>query len=97
MYNLLSDKLDRFEREIRKVRNQVFGKVTGFFFAVAHYTFKRSKAFIHTDKLKRFRETLAEMHSEVDMELELRKKIQIGGIEQVIRDSTVLNNALTAD
>ena len=90
MYNLLSDKLDRFEKEIRKFRNRIFGKVCGIFLGAAHWIFKRSRAYVHTDLLKRFKERLSEMHLEVDMELDLRKKIQTSGIEQIVRDSTVL-------
>lgn len=90
MYNLLSDRLDSFEKEIRRRRNQLFGRLaTGFFF-LAHFVFNKSRAYVHTDRLKFLKERLAELLIEVDMELELRRKINASGIEQVIRDSSVL-------
>lgn len=90
MYNLLSDRLDTFEKSIRRRRNQVLGRLTSWAFGLAHWSFRRSRAYIHTDLLKRFKEKLSEILIEVDMELELRRKINASGIEQIIRDSTVL-------
>lgn len=92
MYNLLSDKLDRFEREIRKVRNQVFGRMASATLISARWILSKSRAYVHTELLRSFRETLAKMHGEVEIELELRKKISSSGIEQIIRDSTVLTS-----
>jgi hypothetical protein len=92
MYNLLSDKLDRFEREIRKGRNKIFAWVLSSAFSLAQKTFKVSRPYIHTDILKKFKEDLENMHGEIENELELRKKIvNSGEIEQsVVRDSSVL-------
>jgi hypothetical protein len=90
MYNLLSDRLDTFEKGIRRRRNQVLGRVTSLAFGLAHWSFRKSRAYIHTELLKRFKEKLSEILIEVDMELELRRKINASGLEQIIRDSTVL-------
>lgn len=62
MYNLLSDKLDRFEREIRKIRNQIYGKLTSVFLTSGQYVFTKSRAYIHTELLRSFREQIAAMH-----------------------------------
>ena len=56
MYNLLSDKLDRFEREIRKGRNMFFGKLTKGFFAASFWFFRKSRAYLHTEILKNFKD-----------------------------------------
>ena len=75
IYNLLSDKLIRFEQEIRRTRNKFFAKVMQSAFDLANYTFKVSRPYIHTDNLKKFREALDKMHLEIDIELDIRKKI----------------------
>jgi hypothetical protein len=91
MYNLLSDKLDRFEKEIRRVRNKFFGKLAGIFLTMARYVLKKSRAYLHSDVIKGFKDILGEMYGEVEMELERRKKggfnIDYPGFE---RDTTVL-------
>ena len=93
MYNLLSDKLDRFEREVRKVRNQLFGKTTSYFLKSGFWVLKKSRAYIHTERLKQFRELLTVMLGECELELDLRRKIQsAASIDQILRDSSVLNN-----
>lgn len=99
MYNLLSDKLDAFEKEIRKARNKIFGKTTTFFFSIAHRCFKVSRPYIHTDLLKKFKENLLSMSTDVDSELEIRRKLSGGtgtqqliqNSEKIVRDSSVLN------
>jgi restriction endonuclease Mrr len=89
MYNLLSDKLDRFEKEIRRVRNQLFGRVAGFFLRMARFVLKKSRAYLHSELLKNFKDLLQEMFGEIELELERRKKgnVDYPGFE---RDSTVL-------
>jgi len=91
MYNLLSDRLDTFEKGIRRWRNQSFGKITSLAFGLAHWCFRKSRAYIHTELLKRFKEKLSEILIEVDMETELRRKINSSGYDQIIRDSSVLS------
>jgi hypothetical protein len=75
MYNLLSDKLDRFEKEIRRYRNKFFGKTTFFFFNMAHQGFNISKPYIHTELLKTFKEDLTSMLNSIEEEFELRRKM----------------------
>lgn len=92
MYNLLSDKLDRFEKEIRRVRNKFYGKVSKFFLRCAKYLFKSSRAYLHTDVLIEARQMIAEMKEHVEMELESRKRganFDYPGLE---RDTTVLTS-----
>ena len=92
IYNLLSDKLIRFEQEIRRTRNKFFAKVMQTAFDLASSTFKFSRPYIHTDNLKKFREALDSMHQEIDFELDIRKKITKNeGDGKVNRDSSVLN------
>ena len=93
MYNLLSDKLDRFEKEIRRGRNRIFAKIMSSAFTLAKATFKVSRPYIHTDNLKRFKESLETMLGEIESELEIRKKIVTSEepAMQTMRDSTVLN------
>lgn len=93
MYNLLSDKLERFEKEIRRGRNKIFAKIMSTAFTLASATFKISRPYIHTDNLKRFKESLDKMLGEIENELEIRKKIQNSDAPEAIkttRDSTVL-------
>jgi hypothetical protein len=96
MYNLLSDKLDRFEKEIRRGRNRIFAKIMSSAFTLSNATFKVSKPYIHTDILKKFKERLETMLEEIDNELEMRKKIVnnevpfFDGAALTKRDSTVL-------
>jgi hypothetical protein len=96
MYNLLSDKLDRFEKEIRRGRNRIFAKIMSSAFTLSNATFKVSKPYIHTDNLKKFKERLETMLEEIDNELEMRKKIVnnevpfFDGAALTKRDSTVL-------
>ena len=99
MYNLLSDKLDKFEREVRKLRNQVFGRITTWVVRLAGWTLRKSRAYIHTDILKSFREYILGMSNEVESELELRRKINVNNasIDQVVRDSTVLTSEQIKD
>lgn len=78
MYNLLSDRLDAFEKEIRKARNKIFGKTNSFFFSIAHNCFKLSRPYTHTDLLKKFKENLQLMLSEIDSELDIRRKMSGG-------------------
>jgi hypothetical protein len=75
MYNLLSDQLDRFEKEIRRWRNKFFGKTTFLFFYLAHKCFNLSKPYIHTDFLKTFKEDLNSMLTSVEEEFDLRRKM----------------------
>lgn len=93
MYNLLSDKLERFEKEIRRGRNKIFAKIMSVAFSLASATFKISRPYIHTDNLKRFKESLDKMLGEIENELEIRKKIQNSDVPEALkttRDSTVL-------
>jgi hypothetical protein len=90
MYNLLSDRLDTFEKGIRRRRNQFLGRVTSLAFGLAHWFLRKSRAYIHTELLKRLKEKLSEILIEVDMETELRRKINASGMDQIIRDSSVL-------
>lgn len=75
MYNLLSDKLDRFEREMRKVRNTIVAKVMSGAFRFSQWLFSKFKPYIHTDYLRKFNEMLGAFAVEIDKEMELRKKI----------------------
>lgn len=95
MYNLLSDKLDRFEKEIRRGRNKIFAKIMSSAFTLASATFKISRPYIHTDNLKRFKESLETMLAEIENELEIRRKIvnsDAPETTQTMRDSTVLTS-----
>jgi len=58
MYNLLSDKLDRFEREVRKFRNSVVAKIMCGLFKLGHFSFSHLKPYIHIDYLRSLREQL---------------------------------------
>lgn len=75
MYNLLSDKLDRFEREMRKIRNKIVGKTQHWLFMFNHWLFLNCKPYVHTEYLKAFRERIRTMDNDIEQELELRKKI----------------------
>lgn len=90
MYNLLSDKLDRFEKEIRRVRNQFFGKTSRLFLTVAKYMLNKSRAYLHSDILKSSKDIIVEMLGEVEMELERRRKGGYADYPGFERDSTVL-------
>lgn len=76
MYNLLSDKLDRFERQIRMVRNRILGKSVHLLFQFLNWFFVKCRPYIHTDYLKTFREMIKLMEGNIEAEFELRKKIQ---------------------
>ena len=93
MYNLLSDKLDRFEREVRKLRNTIVAKLLTWQNLFGFYTFSKFKPYIHTEHLKRFRDAIKVMDGEIEKELELRKKISQHNkdVDLLIRDSSVLN------
>lgn len=91
MYNLLSDKLDRFEREIRKSRNFCVTKLLSLAFSLCAYAFSTGKPYVHTATLKRFREQVVGLSGDVDKEMELRRKISAGPA-QIVRDSSVLNS-----
>jgi hypothetical protein len=92
MYNLLSDKLDKFEKEIRRYRNKFFGKTTFLFFNLAHKCFDMSKPYIHTDLLKKFKEDLNAMLADIEEEFDLRRKMSGGQVptksDQTLRDSS---------
>ena len=75
MYNLLSDKLDRFEREVRKLRNGLVAKLMTATFTVSRWIFGRFKPYIHTDYLRAFRAMVDQLQTDIDAEVELRKKI----------------------
>ncbi len=81
MYNLLSDKLDRFEREMRKIRNMCAGKTMSWLFRLTHWFLKKCRPYIHTDYLKQFRERIVEVSIDVEQEFELRKRIQASNSE----------------
>lgn len=66
MYNLLSDKLDKFEREIRKLRNVVVGKTVHFLFLFLHWLFRKCRPYIHTEYLKNFREKIKTMETDIE-------------------------------
>ena len=91
MYNLLSDKLDKFEKEIRRYRNKFFGKTTFLFFDLAHKCFNMSKPYIHTDLMKKFKEDLNSMLNDIEEEFDLRRKMS-GGVpqapDQVLRNTS---------
>lgn len=56
MYNLLSDKLDKFEREVRKIRNSIVAKFIFSVIAITRFLFLKFKPYIHTENLRKFRE-----------------------------------------
>ena len=93
MYNLLSDRLDRFEREVRKIRNSIVAKFVFFAIHTARFFFLKFKAYIHTENVKKFREIVQMMDVDCEKEIELRRKIQQSSKEfdQLIRDSSVLD------
>jgi hypothetical protein len=112
MYNLLSDKLDRFEREIRKARNKVFAAIMSGVLSLTLFCFKFSRPYIHTELLKQLKDRVALIHAGFEEEMELRKKIsattpsKAGGagapssqsdINQIIRDSSVLSGDALRD
>ncbi|CDW75947.1 UNKNOWN [Stylonychia lemnae] len=94
MYNLLSDKLDKFEREMRKMRNTIVAKFMFFMTTTLHKQFLKLKPYIHTDNLRIMRENIKQIDNDFEKELELRKKIsqQTKEFDSLIRDSTVLNS-----
>jgi len=59
MYNLLSDKLDKFEREIRKVRNTIVAKLMFLMINSLQKLFLKFKPYIHTDILRKMRENIS--------------------------------------
>lgn len=75
MYNLLSDKLDRFEREIRKIRNTVVAKFMFFMINSLQKLFLKFKPYIHTDILRKMRENINSIDGDFEKEIELRRKI----------------------
>jgi hypothetical protein len=94
MYNLLSDKLDRFEREMRKVRNQIVGRsVHGLFWGV-RWVFLAFKKYIHTDYVRAFRDIIRSIDDDIEAEFDLRKKIQANdkNIDLVLRDSSIMSS-----
>lgn len=93
MYNLLSDKLDKFEREVRKVRNQIVAKFIFFFVKSTRYIFLKFKPYIHTENVKKFREIVQMMDVDCEKEVELRRKIQQSSkdFDMLLRDSSVLD------
>lgn len=94
MYNLLSDKLDKFEREMRKIRNTIVAKFLFFVLYCCKWLVLKFKPYIHTENLRKFRETVQQLDNDIEKELELRKKIQQHSkdIDMMIRDSSVLNS-----
>jgi hypothetical protein len=76
MYNLLSDKLDRFEREVRKLRNSIVAKFVFFVINGSRFVFLKFKPYIHTDNLRKYREVVQMIDVDCERELELRRKIQ---------------------
>jgi hypothetical protein len=93
LYNLISDKLEKFEKEIRRYRNKFFGKTTFLFFNLSHKCFNLSKPYIHTDLLKTFKEDLNSMLNSIEEEFELRRKMNgstgmISKNDQVRRDTS---------
>lgn len=75
MYNLLSDKLDIFEREVRKIRNKIVATLMNGALILSRYIFTKCKQYIHTDFVKSFRDLTLSMVGEIDKELELRRKL----------------------
>jgi hypothetical protein len=78
LYNLVSDKLEGFEKGTRKVRNTILGKITIFFFGLAQSCFKLSKPYIHTELLKKLRENIANIQKDIKDEFDLRNKMAGG-------------------
>ena len=56
MYNLLSDKLDRFEKEMRVIRNQIVGKSLFGLYVLFLWLFMKLKPYIHTEYLRSYKE-----------------------------------------
>ncbi|CDW88212.1 UNKNOWN [Stylonychia lemnae] len=92
MYNLLSDRLDKFEREMRKIRNKIVALIVEYAMRFTFVLLIKFKPYIHTLTLKRFKENTQTQEKEIDRELELRKKLSQSENDQIIRDSSVLNN-----
>jgi hypothetical protein len=61
MYNLLSDKLERFEKEMRKVRNQIVAHLMYGLMGSSSWIFSKCKPYIHTEQLKKFKEMITRM------------------------------------
>jgi len=56
MYNLLSDRLDKFEREIRKIRNKIVTYIIEYAMRLTFILLFKFKPYIHTLALRRFKE-----------------------------------------
>eukprot|EP00347_Sterkiella_histriomuscorum_P023965 403332771 len=94
MYNLLSDKLDKFEREVRKIRNTIVAKFIFFVIHGTRFLFLKFKPYIHTDNLRKFRDIVQHLDVDCEREMELRRKIQQHNkdVDFLVRDSSVLNS-----
>ena len=95
MYNLLSDKLEKFEKEMRRIRNQIVAKVMYACMSTSVWIFSKCKPYIHTEFLRKFKEMVTNMSEDIEREIELRKKLSTANPREaaiLVRDSSVLTS-----
>ena len=74
-FNLISDKLEKFEYYMRVYRNQCVQRIIVGGFKLSKSLFLWLKPYLHTEKLKESMEIVKEIDAELNKEFLLRKKI----------------------
>jgi hypothetical protein len=72
-FNLISDKLEKFEYQMRVGRNWVVQRIVEYSVKVSRFFFSISKPYLKTEYVKTLKEFLALIYSDMSKELLLRK------------------------
>mmetsp|Transcript_47349 Transcript_47349/g.34645 ORF Transcript_47349/g.34645 Transcript_47349/m.34645 type:complete len:178 (-) Transcript_47349:639-1172(-) len=72
-FNLISDKLEKFEYYMRLGRNKIVQRLVAWTFKLAAYTFASLKQYLRTDLVKGLKEEIGKLDAEMAKELVLRK------------------------
>lgn len=75
LFNLVSDRLEKFEYYIRLTRNWFVNRIIMSSFILARKCFTTLKPYLHTDFLRKCADIVRELDQSINKELTLRKKI----------------------
>ena len=82
-FNLINDKLEKFEQYMRTSRNWLARKAVQYSFNITLFSFGMLKLYLKTDYLKEIKEFLKRIDTDVTKEIEARKHIMTAAKEPV--------------
>lgn len=93
MFRLVSDKLEKFETEMRKARNWIVQQIVSYSFRLSRHLFRKLKPYLVNDFIKHLKSVIVEIDGDLNKEMTLRAKMisdkKMGDL--YLRDSSIVN------